>query len=33
MSQHDDIRLTDILLALSLLMMIIINATSHIGGI
>ncbi len=32
MSQHDDIRLTDVLLALSLLVMIVINAASHIVG-
>jgi hypothetical protein len=33
MSQHDDIRLTDVLLALSLLVMIVINAVGHIGSI
>ena len=33
MSQHDDIRLTDVLLALSLLVMIVISAAGHIGSI
>ncbi len=33
MSQHNDIRLTDILLALSLLVMVVINAASHLSSI
>lgn len=33
MSQHNDIRLTDVILAFSLLVMMLINAAGHLGGI
>lgn len=33
MSQHNDIRLTDILLTFGLLVMMVINIAGHIGGI